>query len=123
MSALRKSVTRPIFWILIAAAVIAVAAICDWARPSPNQFSVQLYARAIIGPYQRYVRPHTHRFFRCRFKPSCSQYSFYAMQAHGFPRGLWLTAKRVLRCTPWVPAGTEDPVPPALTQQSATAAP
>ena len=33
------------------------------------------------------------------------------MLAYGFPRGLWLTLARLFRCMPWVPAGTQDPVP------------
>jgi uncharacterized protein YjbJ (UPF0337 family) len=36
------------------------------------------------------------------------------MQTHGFPKGLWLTVKRLCRCLPWVPLGTYDPVPPPL---------
>ncbi len=113
MSALRQSVRRPFFWItIIAAATLVAAAIFDWTRPAPLQWSVRSYERFVILPYQRFVRPHTRRLIRCRFQPSCSHYSFLAVHLHGFPRGLWLTTKRLLRCAPWTPMGTYDPVPP-----------
>ena len=50
-------------------------------------------------------------FVRCRYQPTCSQYSTEAVRAHGFPKGIWLTTKRLFRCMPWVPLGTRDPVP------------
>lgn len=113
MSALRQSVRRSRFWILfIAAAALVAAAIFDWTQPAPDQWSVRLCNEAVIRPYQRFVRPTTSRFIRCRYKPSCSEYSFQAIRTHGFPEGLWLTVKRIARCTPWVPMGTRDPVPP-----------
>ena len=46
----------------------------------------------------------------CRFTPSCSQYAAEAYRKHGFWRGSWLTARRLLHCHPWHPGGV-DPVP------------
>ncbi|MGR3973023.1 MAG: membrane protein insertion efficiency factor YidD [Candidatus Rhabdochlamydia sp.] len=46
----------------------------------------------------------------CRFYPSCSSYSFHAIELHGVRRGLWLTLRRLLRCHPWCEGGF-DPVP------------
>lgn len=47
---------------------------------------------------------------RCRFVPSCSEYSMQALDQHGALRGSWLTLKRLGRCHPWGGSGF-DPVP------------
>ncbi|MGI9527633.1 MAG: membrane protein insertion efficiency factor YidD [Weeksellaceae bacterium] len=46
----------------------------------------------------------------CRYTPTCSQYGIEALQTHGFIKGCWLTAKRIIRCNPWGGCGY-DPVP------------
>jgi uncharacterized protein len=46
----------------------------------------------------------------CRFYPSCSQYSYEAIQKYGVLRGSWMAVKRVGRCHPFHPGGY-DPVP------------
>jgi uncharacterized protein len=48
----------------------------------------------------------------CRYQPSCSAYALEAIEAHGPIAGLWLAARRILRCHPWGGSGL-DPVPPA----------
>jgi putative membrane protein insertion efficiency factor len=47
----------------------------------------------------------------CRHLPTCSEYCLEAVAAHGAVRGVWLTARRLLRCHPWGTSGY-DPVPP-----------
>ena len=49
---------------------------------------------------------------RCRFAPSCSEYTREAIEVHGFGRGVWMGMQRVGRCHPWHPGGF-DPVPGA----------
>jgi len=95
----------------IAAVALAIAALCDWTRPPRLQVSVVLYNTIVIGGYRLIFKPVSDRFVRCRFRPTCSVYSEEAMLAHGFPEGVWLTTSRLFRCMPWVPLGTEDPVP------------
>ncbi|HBE73797.1 MAG TPA: membrane protein insertion efficiency factor YidD [candidate division Zixibacteria bacterium] len=46
----------------------------------------------------------------CRFHPTCSRYLREAVARHGAWRGLWLGAKRLMRCHPFNPGGC-DPVP------------
>lgn len=51
---------------------------------------------------------------RCRFYPTCSTYAVQALAEHGAGRGVWLAARRVIRCHPFHPGGY-DPVPPRKT--------
>ncbi|RJQ52712.1 MAG: membrane protein insertion efficiency factor YidD [Desulfobacteraceae bacterium] len=46
----------------------------------------------------------------CRFYPTCSEYAYQAVAAHGVSRGLRLALRRLLRCHPFHPGGV-DPVP------------
>ena len=46
----------------------------------------------------------------CRFYPTCSSYSYQAIQKYGPLKGLVLAFKRIIRCHPGNPGGF-DPVP------------
>jgi putative membrane protein insertion efficiency factor len=112
LSALRPAVRKRRGWIIwIAAVVLTAGVFFDWTRPPRQQVSVALYEKIVIGGYRVFLKPLSDRFVRCRFQPTCSQYSEEAMLLHGFPKGLWLTASRLFRCMPWVTVGTRDPVP------------
>jgi len=47
---------------------------------------------------------------RCRFWPSCSNYTIQALERYGARRGGWMGLRRLLRCAPWSEGGI-DPVP------------
>lgn len=63
---------------------------------------------ALIRFYQRYISPGLPP--SCRFYPTCSHYTYEAVERYGVVRGGWLGVKRILRCQPWNPGGY-DPVP------------
>ncbi|MBN1286145.1 MAG: membrane protein insertion efficiency factor YidD [Anaerolineae bacterium] len=65
-------------------------------------------ALALIRLYRKFVSPALPP--ACRFTPTCSMYTYEAIERYGFLRGSWMGAKRIARCNPWNPGGY-DPVP------------
>lgn len=63
---------------------------------------------AFIRLYQRWLSPvmGTH----CRFQPTCSRFTYAAIERYGFLKGWALGLYRILRCNPFN-AGGFDPVP------------
>lgn len=67
---------------------------------------------ATIRFYQRYLSFDTGvlKFLfltdkACRFTPTCSEYTYQAVEAYGIMRGLFLGFKRIARCHPWNKGG------------------
>ena len=57
--------------------------------------SYQFFISPIIGP-------------RCRFAPTCSQYTLESFEKHGFFRGLVLSLKRIGKCHPFHAGGVDE---------------
>jgi len=65
----------------------------------------------MVRAYQGFISPRIRGFVRCRYCPTCSEYSIGAVQQYGLWKGLGLTVSRLSRCRNTVPLGTSDPVP------------
>ncbi|MDR0550878.1 MAG: membrane protein insertion efficiency factor YidD [Spirochaetaceae bacterium] len=78
------------------------------AQPLSLKTPLKNLALLLIRFYQLAISPHLRP--RCRFYPSCSVYAYEAVERHGFVRGVYLAARRLLRCHPFH-AGGYDPVP------------
>lgn len=65
-------------------------------------------ALGLIRFYKRYISANLPS--SCRFEPTCSTYTYEAIERYGVIRGSWLGAKRIARCHPLNPGGY-DPVP------------
>ena len=57
----------------------------------------------ILVFYKRYIS----RGNNCRFVPSCSKYTYEAVEKYGVLRGLFLGFKRVLRCNRFSKGGID----------------
>ncbi len=62
----------------------------------------------LIRGYQRFFSPLLGA--RCRYHPSCSRYTYEAIEIHGAIKGSWLGIRRIARCHPFHEGGF-DPVP------------
>ena len=62
----------------------------------------------IIKTYQFLISPLLGS--RCRFLPTCSEYSAQSIREHGVIKGIALSLKRISKCHPWGSHGY-DPVP------------
>ena len=74
----------------------AVRRITSW----PALMLIKFY-KAVLSPYMGR---------NCRFTPTCSTYTYEAIEKYGIHKGGWLGLKRILRCHPWGGSGY-DPVP------------
>jgi len=53
----------------------------------------------LIRFYQKFISPLKGQ--TCRFYPTCSQYSLEAFKKYGIFKGIYLSAKRILKCHPF----------------------
>ena len=62
----------------------------------------------LIRFYQTAISPRTAP--KCKYYPTCSQYTYEAIEIHGAFKGFFMGIWRILRCNPWSKGGY-DPVP------------
>ena len=58
---------------------------------------------SIIKFYRKFISPLLGS--NCRFYPTCSVYSYEAIEKYGAIKGSYIGAKRILRCHPFNPGG------------------
>ena len=64
---------------------------------NPSLFLIRFYQ--ILFSTGGVFSKRSHR--RCVFYPSCSEYAEEAIMRYGTMKGVYLSARRVLRCHPW----------------------
>lgn len=62
----------------------------------------------MIRFYQTAISPNTKP--KCKYFPTCSQYTYEAIEIHGAFKGTFMGIWRILRCNRWSKGGY-DPVP------------
>jgi len=62
----------------------------------------------LIFMYQKLISPYLGP--KCRFTPTCSQYSVESIKKYGPIKGNYISLIRILKCHPWGGSGY-DPVP------------
>ncbi|MBR4396205.1 MAG: membrane protein insertion efficiency factor YidD [Eubacteriaceae bacterium] len=65
-------------------------------------------ALILIKIYQSFISPLLGP--HCRYVPTCSEFAREALEKYGFVKGVYLAARRILRCNPFSKGGY-DPVP------------
>ncbi len=96
---------------LLVAAALAAWAVADASRPPEDQLGARA-ALLAVDLYREHLSGAADILGgRCRLRPTCSSYARAVIGDHGWVRGGWLAACRLVRCGPWTPAGTHDPPP------------
>jgi len=84
-------------------------------RHMPIKYIPRIIGLKLIKLYQQTLSPDHGPLARlypngyCKFHPTCSEYTFQAVEKYGLMRGSLLGCWRVLRCNPWSEGGN-DPV-------------
>lgn len=68
----------------------------------------------VIRSYQQTAFFHKEIFRRlflsdtsCRFTPTCSEYTYQAVEKYGVGKGGWIGFLRIIRCHPWNKGGND----------------
>ena len=65
----------------------------------------------LIEKYQKHISSFLEsKGIKCKFYPTCSEYTKQAIQKYGAFKGSYLGMKRILKCNPFSKKGGYDPV-------------
>lgn len=60
----------------------------------------------LIDFYKKCISPYLEeKGIRCKFYPTCSEYTRQAIEKYGVVKGIYLGIKRILRCNPFSKGG------------------
>ena len=60
----------------------------------------------LIKKYKKYISPIGEHFgIKCKYYPTCSEYTSQAITKYGCFRGIFIGIKRILRCNPFSKGG------------------
>ncbi|MDP3058996.1 MAG: membrane protein insertion efficiency factor YidD [bacterium] len=58
---------------------------------------------SVISFYRQKISPLTPP--SCRYRPTCSEYAYEAIEKYGVASGGYMALRRILRCHPWSKGG------------------
>jgi len=70
----------------------------------------------LLRGYQKFISPYFAP--RCKYYPTCSQYSIDAIKAFGSIKGIYMTSWRLIRCNPFSHGGVDYPVKQSLSNST-----
>ena len=62
---------------------------------------LKIFCIFLIKIYQYFISPFFGCKYKCRFTPTCSEYTKEAIRKYGIIKGCWKGFKRILRCNPF----------------------
>jgi putative membrane protein insertion efficiency factor len=63
--------------------------------------------KKIVLALLRFYKRNISRGYYCRMIPTCSEYTYEAVEKYGVFKGLWLGLRRVLKCHPGGKSGVD----------------
>lgn len=69
--------------------------------------SIRIYQKTLSADHSFWANPS--KFRVCIFYPSCSEYTYQAIEKYGLIKGTFLGIKRIIRCNP-ISKGGFDPL-------------
>lgn len=67
-----------------------------------------MFVRVIIFFISLYQKISKHTSKKCRYYPTCSCYAIKALKKFGLIKGVWVSAKRILKCNAFFSGGIDE---------------